>query len=206
MGQIQIGKVFDTWWNHVGIARNSGSWHSPRLCVVLRYILHMSSRTSDNDCNLVFIDTDGDEEADEFVQVCDGVVYEPDSFTESTTATVNEPSKGPSERQEFWVNTSLWVILAILFLVGLRFRRRRARQSAKETPYRQSGPTDLTSSHRLSNRQANDLSKAHGAQPVSDDNSALTCSTCGSAHGLRSDWYIESITCECGATIKVKIV
>ncbi len=50
---------------------------------------------------------------------------------------------------------------------------------------------------------ANDLARARGAPRITLDNSALICSTCGSNHGLRSDWHLKVINCDCGALINV---
>ena len=49
----------------------------------------------------------------------------------------------------------------------------------------------------------NDLARARGAPRITDDDSALICSACGSHHGLKSDWHLTVINCDCGALIDV---
>ena len=154
-----------------------------------------------SDCEYVFIDSDGDGEADTLEQVCNGEVvgsYDDNTPSVGIDSTAVETSQGPP-----WVEPLIFTVLIVLCLYSFRFRQRQKGFKSKSAQPNLVGNIVQTTSPRVTNKQSNDLAHARGTPRITDDNNALICSTCGSHHGLKSDWHLTAINCDCGALIDV---
>ena len=154
-----------------------------------------------SDCEDVFIDSDGDGEADTFERVCNGDVvgsYSDNSPSVGVDSSATDTNQGPP-----WVEPLIFIVLIVLALYSFRFRQRQKGFGKISAPPNTSGNVAQTPSPKVTNKQSNDLARARGAPRITLDNSALICSTCGSNHGAKSDWHLTVISCDCGATIDV---
>lgn len=153
-----------------------------------------------SDCEDVFIDSDGDGEADTFERVCNGDVvgsYSDNSPSVGVDSSATDTNQGPP-----WVEPLVLIVLIALALYSFRFRQRQKGFGRISTLPTTSGNVAWAPSPRVTNKQSNDLARARGAPRITDDD-ALICSTCGSHHGLKSDWHLTVINCDCGTLIDV---
>lgn len=154
-----------------------------------------------SDCEDVFIDIDGNGEADTFERVCNGEVV--GSFSDNSPSVGVDVSTTNTNEDPPWVGPLLFTVLIALALYSFKFRQSQKGFGKISTPPNTSGNIAQTTSPRVTNKQSNDLARARGAPRITLDNSALICSTCGSNHGLKSDWHLTVINCDCGALLDV---
>jgi len=145
------------------------------------------------DCENVFVDVDGDGEADGFDRVCDGIIV--DSFDgRSQPGTLSPDAKSPvvdDSPLPVWASSLGWVVLIAVGVAScLSLIRTRRKRLADSNQIRNSA----VAIHGTSTPMSNEMSAMSPAK-------RLICSTCGQDHGNKSDWAIAEIRCTCGRNI-----